>query len=107
MGIGVRVHEFTGEVVAQLDVPVDILGLCEVAAMEPTKYPMLSGIDRYDDTRFNSLQAVMMASELRLRAGQTGQAQVRDAVAALLRLVALLEPARGRPHHRRLDFNGD
>jgi hypothetical protein len=107
MGIGVRVHEYTGEVVAQLDGSVDILALCKVAATDPTKFPMLSGIDRYDDTRFNSLQATMLASELRLIARQTGQVQVRDAAAALLPLVALLEPAQGRPHHRRLDFNGD
>ncbi|MEU4287832.1 hypothetical protein AB0E63_06395 [Kribbella sp. NPDC026596] len=107
MGIAVRVREYTGEVIAHLDASVDILGLCDVAATEPTKFPMLSGIDRYDDTRFNSLQAVMMASELGLLSRQTEQAQVRDAVAALLPLVALLEPARGRPHHRRLDFTGD
>jgi hypothetical protein len=107
MRFGVRVHEYTGDVVAQLDIPVDILRLCDLAATEPTKHPMLSGIDRYDDTRFNSLQAVMMASELRLLARQTEDAQVRDAVTALLPLVMLLEPAPGRPHHRRLDFDGD
>jgi hypothetical protein len=107
MGIGVRVHEYTGKVVAELDTGVDVLALCEVAAMEPAKYPMLSGIDRYDDTRFNSLQAVTLASELRQLVRRTKHPQARDAATALLQLVALLEPAPGRPHHRHLDFNGD
>lgn len=61
----------------------------------------------YDDTCFNSLQAARVASELELLAGHTEREQVRDAVAALLQLVTMLEVAPGRPHHRRLTFIGD
>jgi hypothetical protein len=107
MGISVRVQEFTGDVVAALDGSADLGGLCALAAMAPSAYPMLSGIDPYDDTCFNPLQAAMVASELKALARQTEREPIRDAVAVLLPLVALLELAPGRPGHRRLIFIGD
>lgn len=107
MSIGVRVQEYRGKLVATLDGPADIRELCELAALDPTRYPMLSGIDPYDDTCFNSRQAAMVASELNLLAHETERGPIRDAVAVLLPLVAMLEVARGRPPHRRLTFIGD
>ncbi len=107
MGIRVRVQEFTGAVVERLDDPVDIRALCAFAASEPRRYPLLSGVDPYDDTCFNPRQAAMLAAELRTIIEQSTADAPREAARAVLRLASLLEIAPRRPHHRRLLFIGD
>jgi hypothetical protein len=57
-----------GEVVAALDGAVDIKRLC-AQATDTTRYPLLAGVDEYDDTYFNSRQAGRIVSEL---TGHTG-----------------------------------
>jgi hypothetical protein len=107
VGIGVHVREFTGEVVAKLSDPADIGRLCSFAATDPARYPLLSGVDPYDDTYFNARQASRLALELQALAERIEEAELLAAVTALLPLTFLLEVAPGRPHHRQLIFIGD
>jgi hypothetical protein len=108
MGIGVHVTEYSGAVVATLDslAPGDINRLCALAAADPTRYPLLSGVDEYDDTVFNPRQSLQLARELHTLAPAGGDG-LRLTIQAVLQLIDLLQPAPGRPHHRRLVFSGD
>lgn len=56
MGIGVRVEEYSGAVVEWLNGPVDVGALCSFVTTEPGLYPLLTGVDPYDDTCFNQRQ---------------------------------------------------
>ena len=105
MSIGVHVREYTGEIVAGLDGPVDVNGLCDRAAEDPGRYPLLSGVDELDDTYFNARQGLRLARELEALAAAGGG--VEAAARAVLRLAGLLQPAPKRPHHRLLVFVGD
>ncbi|MFD6563186.1 hypothetical protein [Micromonospora profundi] len=107
MGISVRVQEFTGVVVERLEGPVDIASLCSFVAAEPRLFPLLSGVDTYDDTCFNPRQAAVLAAELRSVIERSEEEPPRAAARAVLQLASLLEVAPGRPHHRRLLFIGD
>ncbi|BCJ26179.1 hypothetical protein Asera_02870 [Actinocatenispora sera] len=64
VGIGVRVIEYSGAVVAKLKAPVDVNQLCAVAARSPARYPLLAGVDKYDNTFFNSRQSMTLIREL-------------------------------------------
>jgi hypothetical protein len=107
MGIGVRVQEYTGEVVAALDGAVDVNRLSAHAAVDPARYPLLAGVDEYDDTYFNSRQADRLVSELATLAADHPDQDVTRAVARIIALAELLRAAPGRPHHRQLVFIGD
>ncbi len=105
VGIAVQVFEYTGQLVAQVDSDRDVRAVCAAAASQPAHYPLLAGVDQYDDTTFNARQAVMLIAELdRLAAAFP---ELREEVAPLRAAAQLLEPAPRRPHHRRLIFNGD
>jgi hypothetical protein len=110
VGIGVQVREFSGQVVARLDrldSAWDVNRLCTVAAEDPDRYPYLSGVDEYDDTYFNSRQCMRLAQELEAIGQNGGESGLRQTAEAVLRLVRMLQPSPGRPHHRQLMFVGD
>jgi hypothetical protein len=107
VGIGVRVQEYTGEVVAALEGAVDVNRLCAQAATDPARYPLLAGVDEYDDTYFNSRQADRLVSELAALAADHPDRDVIRATARIVALAELLQAAPGRPHHRQLIFIGD
>jgi hypothetical protein len=107
VGIGVRVQENTGEVVAEIDGWVDVNRVCAQAATDPTRYPLLAGVDEYDDTFFNSRQADRLISELTALAADHPDQDVISATAHIIALAELLQTAPGRPHHRQLIFIGD
>jgi hypothetical protein len=107
VGIGVHVREFSGTTVAGLDRPVNVNHLCAVAADDPAQYPLLSGVDEYDDTYFNARQSVRLGQELKLIAADGSDSDLREAAEAISLLVGLLQPAPRRPHHRLLIFVGD
>jgi hypothetical protein len=106
VGIAVQVREFTGEVVERLSWAADIKTLCDFVGDDPTLYPLLAGVDPYDDTCFNPRQATLLAAELRQIAQRT-DGPVQAVAMAVLGLTSLLEAAPGRPGHRRLVFIGD
>jgi hypothetical protein len=106
VGIEVRVQEFSGVLVKRLDGPANAAALCSFVT-EPGLYPMLAGVDPYDDTCFNPRQAAVLTAELRAVAERAEDEPTRAAAIAVLELAALLEAAPGRPHHRRLMFIGD
>jgi hypothetical protein len=107
VGIGVYVKEYTGTIVARLDGPENVNRLCAVAAEDPARYPLLSGVDDLDDTYFNARQSVRLAQELKLLAGDGSDLELREAAEAILLLADLLPAAPKRPHHRLLIFDGD
>jgi hypothetical protein len=107
VGIGVRVQEYTGEVVDTLDGPADVNRLSAHAAMDPARYPLLAGVDEYDDTYFNARQAQRLVSELAALAADHPDQEVAKAAARVIALADLLRAAPGRPHHRQLVFIGD
>ncbi|MER6758170.1 hypothetical protein ABT235_28810 [Micromonospora echinofusca] len=107
MGMSVQVREFSGVVVERLTDAAGVGSLCAFAASEPSHYPLLSGIDPYDDTCFNPRQTASLTAELRSIIEQSKDGRVRAAAQALLQLASLLEVAPRRPHHRRLLFIGD
>jgi hypothetical protein len=107
MGIWVRVKEYTGKPVAELSGPIDIGGLCRFAASDPQRYPLLSGVDEYDDTYFNRRQAARLMIELEAIAAVVDDSGLSTASAEIGRLARLLEPSPGRPGHRLLIFSGD
>lgn len=106
MGMSVYVREFSGDVVDRLVGSPDVGPICSFAETHPALYPLLAGIDPYDDTYFNSRQAAMLATELQKVVERTPHESVREAAVALIRLASLLEAAPLRPHHRRLIFRG-
>ncbi|MBM7491663.1 hypothetical protein JOD64_002885 [Micromonospora luteifusca] len=106
MGMSVEVWEYTGVVVEQLT-DASIESLCSLAASEPSRYPLLSGVDPYDNTWFNSRQTARLAIELQSIIERSKDDRVRAAGQAILQLASLLEIAPRRPHHRQLLFNGD
>ena len=107
VSIGVHVREYSGQVVARLNDPEDTNGLCAVAAADPDRYPYLDGVDEYGDTYFNSRQSVRLAQELEALARDDSEAGLQQTAQAVLRLVGMLQPVPGRPHHRQLVFSGD
>ncbi|WP_143766927.1 hypothetical protein [Micromonospora sp. L5] len=107
VGMSVQVHEYSGVVVERLTDEADVGLLCSFAASEPSRYPLLSGVDPYDDTCFNPRQSVSLAAELRSIIEQSEDGRVRAAAQAVVQLASLLEVAPRRPHHRRLLFIGD
>jgi len=107
IGIGVRVQEYTGEVVDVLAGAVDVNRLSAHAAMDPARYPLLAGVDEYDDTYFNARQAEWLVSELATLAVDHPDEEVTKAPARIIALAELLRAAPGRPHHRQLVFIGD
>lgn len=106
MGISVRVTEYFGQVVTELNEP-DVSTVCRLAAADPTRYPLLAGIDEYDDTIFNPRQAPTLIAELEALAKATDESHLRDVIAALVAAARQLQPAPQRSHHRRLVFLGD
>jgi hypothetical protein len=107
VGLNVQVREYTGELVGAVNRSADVGALCSFAAQNPSTYPLLSGVDPYDDTTFNPRQAAVVSTELASLAAPAQHEQVRQAATELLSLTALLEVQPGRPHHRRLMFIGD
>jgi hypothetical protein len=107
VGIGVRVQEYTGEVVDTLDCAVAVGRLSAHAVMDPARYPLLAGVDEYDDTYFNSRQARRLVPELATLAADHPDREVAEAAAGIIALAELLQAAPGRPHHRQLVFIGD
>lgn len=105
--MSVQVREYSGVVVEQLTDAAAIASLCSLAASEPSRYPLLSGVDPYDDTWFNSRQTARLATELQSITERSKDDRVRAAAQAILQLASLLEDAPRRPHHRQLLFNGD
>lgn len=106
MPIGVRIYEYTGEIVGEYG-GRDIHQLCRIAEADTTRYPLLSGIDPYDDTTFNPRQAQRVGQELREFAETNPSVELRKVAIELAEVVSLLAPEQGRPHHRRLVFSGD
>jgi hypothetical protein len=105
VGISVQVHEYSGRLVSTM--AGDARDLCRAASSDPAQYPLLAGVDEYDDTTFNPRQAVMLIAELERLKAAADCSHLSDAIAPLITLAKLLLPAPGRPHHRRLVFNGD
>ena len=105
MAISVSVFEYTDQVVSRLTGECDVAAICAAASADAAAYPLLAGVDAYDDTTFNPRQAGMLVDELS-KLGATHPDLDRD-TAHLIDLAELLRPAPGRPHHRRLVFNGD
>jgi hypothetical protein len=105
--MAVRVQEFSGVLVQRLDGPADAAALCSFVTTEPGLYPMLAGVDPYDDTCFNPRQAAVLTAELRAVADRAEDEPTRAAAMAVLQLAALLQAGPGRPQHRRLMFIGD
>jgi hypothetical protein len=104
VGIGVRVIEYSGEVVEMLATGYDVEPVREAAASDPGRYPLLAGIDEYDDTTFNARQAKVLITELTSLAATE---ELAGTATQLITLAELLLPAPGRPHHRHLVFVGD
>ncbi|WP_350279325.1 hypothetical protein [Kribbella sp. HUAS MG21] len=100
-------REYTGTLVRAVDSSVDVSALCSYAAQDQLAYPLLSGVDPYDDTIFNARQAAVLSMELASLAAEAPDESLRMAAVELLSLAALLEVQPGRPHHRRLLFIGD
>jgi hypothetical protein len=107
VGISVRVVEYSGKLVSEIAGECDVRAVCRAASSDPAEYPLLAGVDEYDDTTFNPRQAVMLIAELRRLAAVPDRAHSGEASAPLIALAELLLPAPRRPHHRRLIFNGD
>lgn len=106
--MSVEVREYSGVVVEQSTADAAATAsLCSLAASEPSRYPLLSGVDPYDDTWFNSRQTARLATELQSITERSKDDRVRAAAQAILQLASLLEVAPRRPHHRQLLFNGD
>jgi hypothetical protein len=106
VGISVRVTEYSGQVVTELNQP-DVSTVCRLTATDTTRYPLLAGVDEYDDTTFNPRQGRMLIAELEALAKATNEAHLRDVIAELVAAARQLLPAPQRPHHRRLVFLGD
>ncbi|SNR73039.1 hypothetical protein SAMN06264365_10577 [Actinoplanes regularis] len=102
-----RVFEYSGQLVSEVAGECDVKAICQAASSNPARYPLLAGVDEYDDTTFNPRQAVMLIAELGRLTAAADDPYLSDAVAALITLAELLLPARRRPPHRRLVFNGD
>jgi len=107
VGVSVRVVEYSGQVVEQVDDDCDVTAVWRTASSDPARYPLLAGVDEHDDTTFNPRQTVMLIAELERLAAATDRLHMSDAVARLIALAELLAPAPRRPHHRRLQFIGD
>ena len=107
MGIWVRVTGDAGSVVDELRASVDVGVICEVVQAADEQYPVLAGLDEYDDTVFNGRQVSMLVDELARFAGTTDDVALLAAIAEVVRLAGLVMPARQRPGHRRLVFVGD
>jgi hypothetical protein len=107
VGISVRVQEFGGSSVDTADSETDIASVCAFAAADPSRYPLLSGVDAYDDTCFNPRQAGMLVAELNSVIERSTDESQQATAREVLRLAALLAVAPGRSHHRRLLFIGD
>jgi hypothetical protein len=105
--MSVGVWEYTGVLVERLTDAAGVAALCSFAGSEPSRYPLLSGVDPYDDTCFNPRQTAGLAAELRSIIDRSEDGRVRAAAQAVLQLASLLEVAPRRPHHRRLVFSGD
>jgi hypothetical protein len=76
-------------------------------SFDADRYPLLAGVDEYDDTTFNPRQAAMLIAELKQLSAATEDRDLQETIAQLVSLAELLVPAPRRPHHRRLIFNGD
>ena len=100
-----HVVEYSGELVSEMIDKGDVTAICQAVTSDRAAYPLLAGVDEYDDTTFNARQAAVLADELRRLA--TERPDLVDATARLITLAELLAPAPRRPHHRRLIFNGD
>jgi hypothetical protein len=107
MGVGMRVVDYSGQLVSEIAGECDVKAVCRAASSDPAEYPLLAGEDEYDDTTFNPRQAVMLIAELERLAAVTDHSHLGDAIAPLINLSTLLLAAPRRPHHRRLVFNGD
>jgi hypothetical protein len=64
VGVSVRVVEYSGQLVSELAGECDVKAVCRAASSDPAGYPLLAGVDEYDDTTFNPRQAVMLPAEL-------------------------------------------
>ncbi len=107
MGLRVQVREHTGALVGVVDRSADVTALCSWAAQDPSTYPLLAGVDPYDDTTFNPRQAAVLSKELTSLAEQVLHQRLRQTATELLSLATLLEHQPGRPHRRRLIFITD
>jgi hypothetical protein len=112
MAISVVVREHMGEVVARAEfgphMRHNVVGrLAQAANTEYARFPLLAGVDPYDDTTFNQVQCRRLVGELAdLRRGLDDDAvAVVDELGRLARMVIVDGP--GKPHHRRLVFIGD
>ncbi|MEU8820815.1 hypothetical protein [Actinoplanes sp. NPDC048796] len=105
MGISVRVVEYSGQIVKDGGRYVE--AVLEATSSDVARYPLLAGVDEYDDTTFNPRQAVMLIAELEQLTAMTDDQNLHEAISQLITLAELLVPAPRRPRHRRLVFNGD
>jgi hypothetical protein len=58
------VIEFSGDVVDELRASVDVGRICEAVREATDRYPVLAGVDEYDDTIFNGRQLGALIAEL-------------------------------------------
>ena len=80
MGIWVRVIEFSGDVVDELRASVDVGRICEAVREAADRYPVLAGVDGYDDTIFNGRQLGALIAELDTLATTTDDAVLLAAI---------------------------
>ncbi|PPK93374.1 hypothetical protein CLV92_1102 [Kineococcus xinjiangensis] len=107
MALTVRVQEYSGTLVEE-DCEHPYSRLVDVAAATPADFPLLAGVDRYDDTIFNPRQCRALLKEVQALMQQVEDKDLRRTAERLSTLADLVIPSRDhRTTHRRLWFNGD
>jgi hypothetical protein len=118
VGISVRVCSSDGEVMAEYLPPLwsgdpggsknQVNRLADLAHEEPNRYPLLAGIDPYEDTSFNVLQAPRVRDELRVVQRHLDSDGAAAAAAVAEIIDSWMVPGPGNPcYHRHLRFIGD
>src|SRR4051812_18073784 len=106
MPIFVYVQEDTGGEGAPRGAAQPFEALLKLIEDTHSQVPLLSGIDKYDDTVFNALQARTLQSELSVLQGEADVAGCLLAWQELQRLIGFVLPGSNNKVHRTLRFSG-